>query len=125
LKTVTPYALFAILAAALYSATAAAADPDDGPRQRTVKFADLNLTRNSGIAVLYARIKTAARAVCEQDGEFGLNTVQAENECRARAMSGAIGTINLPMLTNYYRAQSGMSDDQFLRLAATPLDHPN
>ena len=125
MKTAAPYVLFAILAGALYSAAAAAADADDGPRQRTVKFADLNLTRSSGIAVLYARIKAAARAVCERDGELGLNTVQAESKCRARAISGAIGTINVPMLTSYYRERSGMSSDQFLRLAGTALDHPN
>lgn len=124
MKTFTPYVLFAILGASLYSATAAAAAADDGPRQRTVKFADLDLTRNSGIAVLYARIKAAARAVCDQYSELGVNTVQAERECQARAMSGAIGRVNLPMLTDYYRERSGMSDDKILRLAGTALDHP-
>jgi UrcA family protein len=122
LKTVTPYVLFAMLAASLYSAAVTAADADDGPRQRTVKFADLNLTRNSGIAVLYARIKAAARAVCEQNSELGLSAVHVERECRVRAMSGAIGTINLPMLTSYHREQSGMSNDQFWRLAGTSLE---
>ena len=125
MKTLTPYVLFAILGASLYSATAAAADADDGLRQRTVKFADLDLSRNSGIAVLYARIKAAARAVCAQDGEFGVNKVQAESECRARAVSGAIAKVNVPMLTNYYRERSGMSNDKSLRLAGTALDHPN
>jgi len=51
--------------------------------------------------------------------------VQAESKCRARAMSGAIGTINVPMLTSYHGERSGMSNDQFLRVAATALDHPN
>ena len=124
MKTVTPYVLFAILSASLYSATAAAADADDGLRQRTVKFADLDLTRNSGIAALYARIKAAARAVCDQYSELGVNTVQAERECRARAMSGAIGKVNLPMLTSYYREQSGLNNAKSLRLAETALDQP-
>ncbi len=125
MKTATPYVLFAVLAASLYSAAVSAADADDGLRHRIVKFGELDLTRGPGIAVLYARIKAAARAVCERDGDYGSSSVQAERQCQTRAMSDAIGTINLPMLTSYHRQQSGMSNDPSLRLAETPLDHPN
>ena len=122
MKSVTPYVLIAMLAGSLYSAAVAAADADDGVRHRIVKFGELDLTRNPGIAVLYARIKAAARAVCEPEVDLGTSSVLAERQCRARAMSGAIGTVNVPMLTSYYREQSGMSNDPSLRLAKTPLD---
>ena len=120
MKAVTPYVLFAMLFGSLCSATVAAAD--DGVRQRTVRFADLDLTHNSGIAVLYARIKAAARAVCEQDSELGLNMVQDERECRARAISGAIDRVHVPMLTSYHRERSGLNNAKSLRRAGTGLD---
>ena len=122
MKTVTPYVLFALLAGSLYSVSAAAAEADDGLRHRIVKFADLDLTRNPGIAALYARIKAAARAVCERDRDYGMSSVRAERECQARAMSAAIGTVNVPMLTSYFRDRSGMNTEPALRLAERPLD---
>jgi UrcA family protein len=44
------------------SAVAAVAPPDEVPSRR-VTYADLDLTRNAGVAVLCARIKSAAREV--------------------------------------------------------------
>jgi len=46
------------------SAVAATIVPDDDVPARRVNFADLNLTRSEGAAVLYARISGAAREVC-------------------------------------------------------------
>jgi UrcA family protein len=79
----------------------AAERPDQPVPQRTVNFADLDLTRNAGAVTLYMRIRSAAKQVCppELDAE-----VPAPNRhrCMEQAIDHAVADVNAPTLTSYH-----------------------
>ncbi len=82
--------------------------------QRTVKFADLDLTRTAGAEALYSRIRSAAKQVCapsfvSREWEASKNT----RLCIDQAITRAVADVHAPMLTSYYMARSG----QPIRLA--------
>jgi UrcA family protein len=54
-----------------------------------VSYAGLDLTSTQGQAKLAARIKTAARLVCDGN-EFGLASRMAVQHCREQAVAGAM-----------------------------------
>jgi len=107
LKTVA----FGILCATSLSSLALpvrAADPAEVPH-RVVKMADLDLARSAGVAALYARIKFAARQICEPVIARDLASEMRSRACVAQAVERAIGEVNLPQLTSYHLAKSGAS----------------
>jgi UrcA family protein len=98
--------LRSILAAALlvgFSASAHAgatyeeADLKRGP-SRTVRFADLDLSKKAGAETLYQRIRAAARSVC-----YG-QSPQFSAECRATAVSEAVAGVGNSLLAAAHRA---------------------
>ena len=97
-------ALCASLVASL-SLPASAGEPTDPPR-RIVKFADLDLTRSAGVAALYVRIESAAKAVCEPPIARDLGSMMRARTCAAQALSRAVADVNAPLLTSYYLAKS-------------------
>jgi UrcA family protein len=100
LKTATSWTMLTILLGPL-SAVAATEPPDEVPSRR-VNYADLDLTHNAGVAVLYARIKSAARAVCLPTHNWVPEDNKATQQCREQALSRAIADVNAPALTDYY-----------------------
>jgi UrcA family protein len=100
LKTAIPWTMLTILLGPL-SAVAAVAPPDEVPSRR-VTYADLDLTRNAGVAVLYARIKSAAREVCLPVYSWVAEDTKATQQCREQALARAITDVNTPALTSYY-----------------------
>jgi len=72
-----------------------------GPPQRIVNFADLDVAHAAGAAVLYSRIKHAAREVCQSDNTRDLGAHQRAGRCQTRAIANAMTQINLPELTKY------------------------
>jgi UrcA family protein len=100
--------LSAIAAAALVSASlaAAAADtPVERPaRSSGVHFADLNLDRSGGAASLYQRLGAAAEKVCSSRAFAGLYYTYADyRSCVADALQQAVTRVNHPALTAYYQ----------------------
>ena len=96
------------LAASILSLTtlvARGAAATDGANEVTVQFADLDLTREAGIARLYVRIRGAARRVCNQSSDSLAN--QTYPECVKRALSDAVARIDRPMLTDYVAQRHG------------------
>jgi UrcA family protein len=87
-------------------ATVSAARTLEAPEQRTVKFGDLNLGTDSGVALLYARIRGAAREVCEPADVWNVSSLLASRDCAERAVEQAIEDINAPLLTSYHRSQA-------------------
>jgi len=86
-------------------ATVSAASTLEAPEQRTVKFGDLNLATDSGVALLYARIRSAAREVCEPANVWNLSDLLASKDCADRAVEQAVEDINVPLLKTYHRTQ--------------------
>ena len=77
----------------------------DEPAKRVVNFADLDLNRDTGVATLYARIKSAAREVCEPVDNWSSRMLNSD--CRHDALAKAIADVNSPALTSYYQARGG------------------
>ena len=75
------------------AATARATTPNTQPRSRTVSYADLNLHSQQGIARLHARIRAAAREVCDSDAPASLRAVARERACAAEAVARALAAI--------------------------------
>ena len=89
------------------SALAAAGELTADVRARVVQFADLDLTRSAGVTVLYARIKSAAREVCEPINARALAASQAAHKCAAESIARAVADVNAPALTGYHLAKTG------------------
>ena len=77
---------------------------DDQLRTETVKFQDLNVGTMSGAEALYGRIHLAANRVCSQAGRMQQARASA---CAEKAEGQAVGALNLPLLTMYYRTKTG------------------
>lgn len=80
---------------------ARAAVPTDDVYSVTVKFGDLDLAREAGIAKLYLRIKSAAQRVCDQQANEQLVAKQTYQVCVNQAVSRAVARVDRPMLTEY------------------------
>ena len=84
----------------------AASNSLDEPAFRVVRFGDLDLSRNSGVAALYSRIKSAAREVCQSLDSLSVKLLRAQYDCRQDAVARAVAEVNSPALANYYAARS-------------------
>lgn len=73
---------------AIVCLTAAVGPAAAEPVRRTVSYADLNLAHPAGRAVLEARIKAAARAVCKDDGA-DVAARSRESRCIKTAVANA------------------------------------
>jgi UrcA family protein len=88
---------------------AAAGESDNELPKRVVHFADLDLTHNAGVAVLYARIRFAAREVCGPIDERRWQALVARNRCVTQAIARAVTDVNLPTLTSYHLTKTGQT----------------
>jgi UrcA family protein len=98
------------LVASILSLTALdarAAAPTGDAYSITVRFADLNLDRQAGIAELYVRIKGAARRVCAEQANDQLVAERNSPNCVKRAVSTAVARIDRPMLSDYVAQLGG------------------
>ena len=95
--------LLAVVASPL-TAVALEAGPNAEPAKRVVNFADLDLSRDAGVAALYSRITSAAREVC-RPLDFWTERTRSF-DCRYEAVARAIADVNSPALTSYYLTKS-------------------
>jgi UrcA family protein len=97
--------VFAVLMGSL-NAVSTASEPGNEPAKRVVHFADLDLTSNTGVAVLYKRLRFAALAVCEPVYDHRWQSVVGRNRCMSEAIARAVADVNSPMLTTYHLTQT-------------------
>ena len=92
--------LFAALTATLVVTSAAQAAPVVEARSVKVSYGDLNLASDDGAQLLYGRIVSAARQVCEADrlDNRDLRAVSLEQRCEAQAIAAAVSAVNSPRL---------------------------
>ena len=86
------------LAALAFTTAAIAAPASDSVPQITVRYDDLNLASQSGVATLYSRISVAAHAVCPSSDIRDLRASSASAHCRAEAIARAVNEVNNPKL---------------------------
>ena len=84
-------AMAAMTIAILAPSAAQAAEPAGASLR--VKYADLDLETDAGVATLYSRLAGAALRVCDDGGSRGLRHEQAVRACRASALARAVGDI--------------------------------
>lgn len=111
LKFILSCALAGLLAGPV-SALAATADRLDVLPSRTVKYGDLDLNRDAGVAALFTRIKTAAREVCQPIDVVFLNLVRRRYNCSQDAIARAVADVNSPLLTSYFLEKAKLSNDR-------------
>jgi UrcA family protein len=98
------------LSASVLLKAAAATPALPEPRQMTIIYDDLDLTRLAGVAKLYRRIELAAAQVCK-----GLNSRVPENFARERlcarqAIARAVAQVGSPALSQYYASKAQRID---------------
>src|SRR5258708_12924988 len=75
--------------------------------QITVHFGDLNIDQTAGAAVLYRRIRNAAKTVCGEPQLPGSRPVSPDwRRCVAPALDEAVAAVDRPALTVYHRAHT-------------------
>jgi UrcA family protein len=79
--------------------------------QTTVHFGDLNIDQTAGAAVLYRRIRNAAKSVCGEPQLPGSRAVSPDwRRCVAQAIDGAVVAVDRPALTVYHRVHTTPSE---------------
>jgi UrcA family protein len=106
-----------VIASIFFCGNATAHDAD-GPPQRVVSYADLNLDNSAGVKVLYRRLSQAARAVCQPMPSAPFLRKVELKRCERNAMNDAIATINNANLTAYYNERTRGTKDADEKLAA-------
>jgi UrcA family protein len=82
------------------------AGPAPDAPQLTVHFADLDLTKTDGAAVLYKRLQAAAETVCGPREDRDPAKAVAFRKCVQSALASAVSRVDQPKLTAYYRAHT-------------------
>jgi UrcA family protein len=94
-----------IFALALGFQSAHAAPPQLGP-DVVVHFADLNLSRSEGAALLYRRLKVAAEKICFPLDDRALARHVRYTACVQSVISTAVAKVDRPVLSAYYEANT-------------------
>ena len=97
---------------ALAPAQAAPAAGDSATRGRlpsvAVHFADLDVSREAGVSVLYRRIQNAAEQVCESAKRVDTRIPSLEwLKCKSLAVTDAVRTLDQPLLSDYHQRKIG------------------
>ena len=109
-----------LLAASMLLLNTGASAADDEMAARVVRYDDLDVTHEDGAAVLYERIRTAARSVCKRTfHDPALESLAPTSICVKGAMRRAIARVNSPALTNHSLAKGGFPIAKAARASAT------
>jgi len=84
----------------------AQADVPQDVHRVTVHFADLDLTRSEGAAVLYERLASAAKTVCTSLEGRDLASQMRFRSCVKTAIGSAVAKVDRSMLTEYYKTRT-------------------
>jgi UrcA family protein len=102
-KFIFPCGLLLMMSLASMGASAAVPASDSEVPTYHVNYADLDLGYRAGADALFARIKSAARRVCEPvaSGPFRFAQVR-EKSCMDKAIAAAVADVRSPLLTDSY-----------------------
>jgi len=102
-KLMLPCGLLMMSFASMSATAAVLASDDEVPTYR-VNYADLDVGHRAGADALFARIKSAARRVCEpvaKSATFRFTQVR-EKSCMDKAIADAVTDVRSPLLTDIY-----------------------
>jgi UrcA family protein len=75
----------------------------DGMKQYVVRFPDLDLSNMAGVSALYARLRHAARIVCDPLESRELGIAAKYRGCMDQAVGNAVAGVNRPLLSEYHQ----------------------
>jgi UrcA family protein len=105
LKTATPWLLTLTAIACGAGSQAALADNSIyTTEQKTVSYADLDLSNPAGAQALYDRIRKAASSVCGEIEDTQFEHKVFFRECYDQAVANAVAEANRPTLTALYNS---------------------
>lgn len=111
--------LTTIATLAACSLTIAHADASSEPRTVTVRFADLDATSAQGAAVLYQRIKSAAKIVCQGlEPDRQLARIMLYTHCVNKAIGDAVARLDRPAVTEYAVARGVLPRNAAIKIAS-------
>jgi UrcA family protein len=97
-KSITGYApaiaAIGVLTTSSFVVNAQNAEPLAEMPSVTVRYADLNLNSAAGVDALYARLRTAAREVCNVRETHGLVQAIESRKCYRHALGAAVDRVN-------------------------------
>ena len=105
LARMTATVLFSTLALSF----AAMCPAEDHTVQETVKYSDLDVSRATGAAELYARINMAAADVCQDLDHGDLGSKANFHRCVDQAVTVAVAKIDQPALYSIYNAKNSIA----------------
>jgi UrcA family protein len=113
-----PIALLAAACLATSAFTAVHADTFDPPRAERVQFADLDVSNTQGVAILYSRLRQAARDVCRDlDPSRSMSLYQRHAECMQAALSRAVAEVGITSVNRYAAAHGIVVGGVAIRIA--------
>lgn len=106
-KMMLPCGLLMMSFVSMGASAAVSASDDEVPTYH-VNYADLDLGHRAGADALFARIKSAARRVCEPVAASApFRFAQArEKSCMDKAIADAVADVRSPLLTDVYLGRS-------------------
>ena len=97
----------------------AAADGRFVEESLEVRFTDLDLDKEAGVANLYVRLRNAAEQVCSLgSGPSGLFLSSSQRACVTAALEEAVANVDRPAVTAYHAARASQAGVRGPRLAA-------
>lgn len=85
----------------------ASAENAPAPQSLRIIVSDLDLSKNTDVATLYARIKSAAVQACGTDVVTGSRLPSdSKKQCMAQAVDGAVAQINNTSLSAYHKQEA-------------------
>jgi UrcA family protein len=100
-----------LLAALVIATSASAADRTATSADIAVKYSDVELTSEADAADLYKKLRSAARAVCD-DNAGGHRTLEVRaraEKCVKQVLADAVRKIDQPLLTTVHQASTNKS----------------
>jgi UrcA family protein len=94
--------LVALATANLATATSEA----DAPRSTVVHYGNLDLSRPEHARRLYARIKRAARMVCDNNPSSDIKRLNEYEKCLGQAVTEAVEKVHSEQVTAIHRAHN-------------------
>jgi UrcA family protein len=93
-------------AAAASASTTSGMFVSDGVNKYIVRFADLDLSKLDGAAVLYSRLRQAATIVCRPLQNQSLTMATQFQLCVDHAIADAVTSVGRPMLSQYHESHT-------------------
>jgi UrcA family protein len=107
----------AVASICMLGSVAQASASGDSSAQETVRYGDLNLSDAKGVQVLYWRLLSASKTLCQMPDQRELARAAVAARCVERTMVQAITAVDNPQLRALYFAKTGTTELRFATVA--------